>query len=104
VRELLKLASAIPPWHGTKMVQFLAIGLLYKKIISFEQVVVLVLLAIIIESIGPKADAPNNGSRPRTGDGRKRTRQSAPLSADGKTRDRRKTREQRDVFLAGQNT
>ena len=52
MKELIKLAAAIPSWPWPKVSCLLALGLLYKGKVNFEEAVVLTLLAIIVDSIG----------------------------------------------------
>jgi hypothetical protein len=58
VKELFKLGSAIPAWPWAKVGSLLALGLLYRGVVNFDEALVLTLLAIIIgRSDGRKSHA-----------------------------------------------
>jgi hypothetical protein len=54
LKELIKLGSAIPAWPWPKVGYLLALGLLYKGVVNFDQALLLTLLAIIIDRIGTR--------------------------------------------------
>jgi hypothetical protein len=66
VKELLKIASAIPGWPWPRVGYLLGIGLLYKRVINFEEALLLALLAIVIDRDKKPSSAPSsNLSKPK---------------------------------------
>ena len=49
MKDLLKVASLIPSWPWAKLCFLVSVALLYRGVVSFDQAIILAMLALFIE-------------------------------------------------------
>jgi hypothetical protein len=64
MKELLKLGTAIHAWPWPKMGFLLAVGLLLKGAVTFEQALIVAMFAYFIDHVKPRQSIPRSSKIP----------------------------------------